>query len=218
MKKTGYTTQRGALSFLFGIATLALLQLPSILFAEPPGNPPPGKPLACKDKIQVSMNGDGCTVVSVGMVLENSQDQCLDHYAVEIRNELEWSIGNVVCCEDMGQTLTVHVTDTGSGSQCWGTITVEDLQPPTPLCVDELIVGTTGMETTFVFAWMLDNGSYDNCGQVLAYSFSPDIGDFSLAFTKNDPGYYPVQLWVTDGSGNRDFCVTIIEVKDNLLN
>ena len=47
-------------------------------------------------------------------------------------------------------------------------------------------------------------------------SFSSNVNDTVVNFTCADLGTNPVQLWVTDASGNQDFVDVDIIIQDNL--
>jgi hypothetical protein len=102
--------------------------------------------------------------------------------------------------------------------ECSSTVTVKDCKKPTPYCENGLVVEimTGGMITVNVSS--LDAGSYDNCTAQadLALSFSADVTQTSLTFDCEQLGQNAVELWVTDGAGNQDFCETFIEVQDNM--
>lgn len=88
--------------------------------------------IACNDLVQVSLDDDCYTVVTPDQILEGGSYGCYDYYTVEIYDEnTNISYGNVVTEANIGQTLTVKVTDQTNNS-CWGKIAIED-KNPTPL-------------------------------------------------------------------------------------
>ncbi len=95
-------------------------------------------------------------------------------------------------------------------------IVVVDCKNPTPVCMNGLVaeIMQTGMVP--VTADMLDAGSYDNCPGALQVSFSSDVNDTLHIFTCDELGLQPVEIWVTDASGNQDFCITFVEIQDNM--
>ncbi len=101
-------------------------------------------------------------------------------------------------------------------TECNTTITVKDCKKPTPYCKNGIVVVL--MQTGMVDVWALDlnAGSFDNCPGTLKYSFSPDISDIGNTYTCDDLGQQSVQVWVTDASGNQDYCETFIIVQDNM--
>ncbi|MFZ2898315.1 MAG: HYR domain-containing protein, partial [Saprospiraceae bacterium] len=98
--------------------------------------PNPTNTLACNDNVQISLDEDGCVEVLADMILEGGPYGCYDYYIVEVLNQFGFPAGNEVCCNLVGQTRTVRVTDPETGNKCWGTITVMDKLPPVIECLD----------------------------------------------------------------------------------
>jgi hypothetical protein len=98
--------------------------------------PNPTNTLACNDNVQISLDEDGCVEVLADMILEGGPYGCYDDYIVEVLNQFGFPAGNEVCCNLVGQTRTVRVTDPDTGNKCWGTITVMDKLPPVIECLD----------------------------------------------------------------------------------
>ena len=107
----------------------------------------------------------------------------------------------------------------GNTSSCEGRYTLEDTKPPTPYCISEIV--TVLMETdgtVEIWAEDFDNGSFDNCSSV-QISFSADVNETAKTFTCADimgnATTIPVEIWVTDESGNQDFCQAELTLQDN---
>ncbi|MBK7410672.1 MAG: hypothetical protein IPJ40_23035 [Saprospirales bacterium] len=113
--------------------------------------------------------------------------------------------------------VTYAVTD-NCGNTGYQTITVvvEDCKKPTPLCDNGLVVEIMQTQMVEVWADAFDEGSFDNCGPITSFSFSPDVTDLTHIFTCDDLGQQPVQIWVTDIYGNQDYCETFIVIQDNM--
>lgn len=96
------------------------------------------------------------------------------------------------------------------------TVVVEDCKNPTPYCKNGLIIEI--MQTGMVDIWASDfnDNSFDNCPGDLLFSFSSDVNDVGITFTCDDLGQNPIEMWVTDASGNQDFCVTTALIQDNM--
>lgn len=93
------------------------------------------------------------------------------------------------------------------------TIVVEDCLKPKVVCEDLIVdIMQTGMIE--INASEFDEGSLDNCGPV-TFSFTPDVDDVSMVFTCADLGPNTVEIWVTDPTGNQDFCEVTLFVQDN---
>jgi surface protein len=129
-------------------------------------------------------------------------------------------IPGTVNCDDIGGIVLVDlvVTDQcGNTATCTSEVTVIDDAPPTPLCISGLavILPPSGEET--IWASDLEDASEDNCSTLanLDFSFSPDVNDQSIILDCSDLGEVPLEMWVTDESGNQDFCQTSILVLDD---
>ncbi|MFK7937610.1 MAG: hypothetical protein AB8G22_29100, partial [Saprospiraceae bacterium] len=105
----------------------------------------------------------------------------------------------------------------GNATECPVAIKVEDCKKPTPYCENGLVVElmpTTGMVE--IWASDFNEGSFDNCPGELTYSFSSNTSDQGRTFTCENRGANTVQIWVTDASGNQDFCETFVNIQDNM--
>ncbi|MFT6782647.1 MAG: hypothetical protein ACJA1A_002583 [Saprospiraceae bacterium] len=110
----------------------------------------------------------------------------------------------------------------GNVQTCAAILNVDDNKAPTPYCLSEVV--TVVMETSgsvTIWANDFDNGSYDNCADQdeLRISFSTNTFDTSMEFTCEDlegvSTDFQLQIYVTDPSGNQDFCTTTLVVQDN---
>ena len=101
---------------------------------------------------------------------------------------------------------------------CHTTVTVFDGKKPTPYCKNGVVIELMNTNPAMVEVWAsdLNAGSFDNCPGDLELSFSADVNDKSRTFTCDDLGQVPVQLWVTDASGNQDYCETFVIVQANM--
>lgn len=107
----------------------------------------------------------------------------------------------------------------GNSSACEIEFKVEDCKKPSPYCksglITDLMIGTTNLGMIEVNASQLDDGSFDNCSGELIFSFSAFVIDTSRVFGCAEIGQEIVDIWVTDASGNQDFCQTTITIQDN---
>jgi len=123
-------------------------------------------------------------------------------------------------------TITFTVSDQcGNTSTCARSFSVVDGKQPTPVCIFG-IASTVMPSAGEVTIWASDfesGSSFDNCTDYdnLIFSFSPVIDgqpiDDNIVITCDDipaDGLVPVTLYVTDESGNNDFCTTFINVQD----
>ena len=101
------------------------------------------------------------------------------------------------------------ITDpSGNTSSCTSIVTIQDNIPPIAICQDISVpLDENGLAS--IHPEDIDNGSSDNCS---AYILEVDEdGKFC-----SDIGDNPVQLTITDVSGNSSTCTSIVSVEDNL--
>ena len=106
----------------------------------------------------------------------------------------------------------------GNYSTCSYKIHVIDKKQPTPVCyygLSSVVMPLGGMVT--IWAKDFNASSYDNCtpAHKLKYSFSSNPLEASRTFTCDDLGTNPIQIWVHDEYGNKDYCTTFIKINDN---
>lgn len=107
----------------------------------------------------------------------------------------------------------------GNLSSCSFTFSIADCKKPTVFCNSGLLVTIMQTGMIEVSALQLEEGSsYDNCTprEDLLISFSPNPADSVRTFTCDDVGQQLVQIWVTDASGNQDYCQTTLTIQDNM--
>lgn len=106
----------------------------------------------------------------------------------------------------------------GNYTTCSYKIHVEDKKAPSPICyygLSTVVMPLGGMIT--IWAKDFNASSYDNCtpAHKLRYSFSANPWEASRTFTCDDLGTVPIQIWVHDEYGNKDYCTTFIKINDN---
>lgn len=106
----------------------------------------------------------------------------------------------------------------GNYKSCSYKVHVVDKKAPTPVCyygLASVVMPIGGMVT--IWAKDFNASSYDNCtpANKLKYSFSENILEASRTFTCDDLGTVPIQVWVHDEFGNKDYCTTFITLNDN---
>lgn len=129
-----------------------------------------------------------------------------------------------------GTTTIKVICSDGCGNDAVGLwkVTVKDLKPPTPLCMNGLSVSLNKMGDNIFMAMIaasqFNQGSSDNCTapgnlkytvRKAAPGLTTPATETSIAFDCNDLGTQIIELWVTDEAGNSDFCTTYIIVQDN---
>lgn len=114
-------------------------------------------------------------------------------------------------------TVTYSAMDNcGNSNACQYTFTVADCKKPTPYCKNGIIIELMQTGEVEIWATDLDDGSFDNCPGGVEISFSDDTSDKSKTFTCDEVGQQNIQIWVTDASGNQDYCNTFVVVQDNM--
>ncbi len=120
----------------------------------------------------------------------------------------------------LGKYRVRYIVQDGCGNE--STIDVDfevrDCKAPVAICSNGLIVEIMQDGNITVCASAFDDKSYDNCGGPLYFSWSEDPADSCRTFTCQQTfTEIPVTVWVTDASGNQDFCETHLVIQDNLF-
>lgn len=180
---------------------------------------------ACPNDFTVEITGNQCfTSVTLPNV---TVSDCSDETFVVVNSDFGTGFGpfdNVVAGT---YNATYSAFDgCGNSTSCAITITVIDGKKPTPFCLSGLVIELMGIDTTgdgipddgMVEIWAsdFDAGSTDNCPGELSLSFSSDVNEISKTFNCLNLGVNSIQLWVTDASGNQDFCETTLVIQDNM--
>jgi len=117
-------------------------------------------------------------------------------------------------CSNLGtNTVTLIATDyDGNQDSCSTTVFLEDVAPPTANCnaTSTIYLDPSSNVATLQTA-DLDNNSSDNCS-ITNYTLSQQT--FNCSYVLSSP--HPVQLLVTDQSGNQDSCITQVYVEDTI--
>lgn len=117
----------------------------------------------------------------------------------------------------------------GMFKTCWINVTVNNDQPPTPICLGRLNVALMGMDTdndsvndqgmVDIWAKDLDHKSYSPCGfDPLQFSFAKDSIQMWRRFTCDEVGLNDVKMYLSDMHGNQSYCVVKIDVQNNSAN
>lgn len=102
----------------------------------------------------------------------------------------------------------------GNSSSCEAVLTVEDCVAPIANCYPELLVTLTEANDCAVTlnATDVNDATTDNCLGNLTYSFSADSLVAQMTFEQDDAPEVPVELFITDQSGNQSSCNSIITI------
>lgn len=116
------------------------------------------------------------------------------------------------------QVRYVAADNCNNQTACETTVKVKDCESPTPDCKTGVVVSLLSPPNNNpfvkVFASDLNDNSFDNCPGPLKFSFSADENDVSRDYSCDELGFNPVELWVSDYSGNQGFCTTNIVIVD----
>lgn len=127
---------------------------------------------------------------------------------------------------DLGtHTVLVGIYDANGnqGNACWGQVEVIDCganDPPVAIC-EEFTTVSLGIGPMTFEATLIDDGSYDDCSSTNELIYTIEIGlppsanpptATSLQLTVADTGQHDFVLWVGDGDGNWNNCVTQVQV------
>lgn len=105
------------------------------------------------------------------------------------------------------------------------TITVEDQLPPFAICDEFTVVGLGGDGQAIVNAETFDDGSFDNCGEIVSYRVrkmtnncgGPNNFAETVTFCCEERGQeVMVQFEVTDSEGLSNTCMVTVSVEDKL--
>ncbi|MCF8459885.1 MAG: HYR domain-containing protein [Flavobacteriales bacterium] len=160
-------------------------------------------PTALCQNITVQLDANGDATIVASDVDGGSTDNCgVGSIAVNV---------STFDCSDIGNNLVVlTVTDVnGNTSTCTASVTIEDMVPPIPVCID-IIAELSPAGTVTVAPGDVDNGSTDNCA-IASITLNPN------SFTCAEVGFNTVTLTVTDASGNVSTCTAQVDVQDNVL-
>ncbi|NOT38428.1 MAG: T9SS type A sorting domain-containing protein [Saprospiraceae bacterium] len=111
----------------------------------------------------------------------------------------------------------------GNINRCTQTVTLKDCKKPSPYCHNGIVTVIMPLNgVVSVWAKDLDINSSDNCtsNENLKFSFSPDINNTSITYNcdsmqKKKSITKTVRMYVTDESGNQDYCEVSIVLQDN---
>ena len=99
-------------------------------------------------------------------------------------------------------------------------VTFVERKAPTPICVNGLSAEIDShLKEITLWATDFETGSsFDNCTpyEDLRFSFSENANDINRTFDCSQLGLNDIEIWVTDEFGNQDFCITTVDIQDNL--
>ncbi|WP_187270942.1 HYR domain-containing protein [Neolewinella aurantiaca] len=161
-------------------------------------------PTALCQNISINLDASGNTAIAPADVNGGSTDNCT------LEGDLILAIDDSSFdCSDAGTLAPVVLTVEdayGNSSTCTAQVTVNDITPPTMVCMDAMVdLDGTGMGSITVDD--IDDGSSDACGIATRVLSQSDFGC-------NDVGQVMVTLTVTDVNGNSNECEQMVTVRD----
>ncbi len=169
--------------------------------------------ITCPPELEVCLYGSDCMdsiMIPLPDVIE-----CSPSISFDIASE--WGDGQGPWY-DVGPgvypVIYVVSDNCGNSSVCETVIRTADCKPPTPYCLNGLVVTLDNNQHAEAWAWFFNAGSVDNCSDHLIYSFSADTTDQYAEFGCVHEGAEIIEMWVTDEAGNQDYCETILLIQD----
>jgi len=108
--------------------------------------PTPLSYVVCNDHIIASLDVNGQAEINPDMILEGGPYDCDDKYEITIKDYKGDPLPNsIMDCNDIGEDFTVSIEYTITGATCWGTLSVEDKQPPVLNCPNRTIPCTSSI-------------------------------------------------------------------------
>lgn len=180
--------------------------------------------IICVDTVKGSVGPD-CKTGFVKFPLIQATDCSPD---LKITNNSKYSISKGA---DASGTYPVGTTEVmftvsdlcGNFSFCTVKVVVKDDKAPGVKCKYGLSADLVYMGTPIIMACVpakaFDAGSIDNCTPVknLKFSYSSNVNDTLQCFDCGDKGINQIKVWVTDANGNQDYCLTFIDIQDNMF-
>ena len=122
---------------------------------------------------------------------------------------------NTFTCADIGQVILTSVViqdESGNETICTDAVTVTVVDTEAPVCMTQDITVSVVEATNDVTITpaMIDNGSFDACGNVQDLSVSPNV------FGCEDLGVQTVTLTVTDQDNNTSTCTASVTVEEEV--
>ena len=168
--------------------------------------------VSCREKPEITLFSRADIAVTHQMLLINPAANCSDgNYRIEIFTPEGAALSNVVNYRHLGQILSFRVTETGSGKNCNGTLTVADKMAPRLDC-PTLFVPCYKPVTPAALGYPAATDNIDTITSA-HFTFKDEFLDMDC-FSKVGDHTVTAQInrtWtVKDNSGNTASCMQII--------
>ncbi len=187
-----------------------------------------GPELSCPAPLEISTGQNSC-LASLILPEPTVFDACSNTFNTTVNSTAGQVQNGVISNLPIGiHTIVYEVSDDCENtSTCSFNITVTDAVPPVAICESAHTIGLTIDEPTLVPALTFDDGSYDNCSNLLYEVRRMDAaqcpGFDGTTFSDYVPFYccdvtdiVMVELRITDASGNTNSCMVEVIVEDKL--
>ena len=174
--------------------------------------------IACNYSVVASISGNSCEKGYVKIPVPSAFDNCGEVSVYHNSKYATASGSDASGYYPIGTTWVVFSAKDKCGNiqTCTTQVVVKDLIKPKVYCVAKLITTLMpdphGNHMIQLVDNALDRGSEDNCTprHQLTFRMEPNT------FTCNNLGLNTVRMYVTDLSGNTDYCVSTIDVQSNM--
>ncbi len=144
-------------------------------------------------------------------------DGCGDNIVLTVTGSLGTTIGASVGITPGNYSVTYKATDAcGKMKTCVTAFEVFDTVAPVAICKQQLVIDFPPNCVVNVFASDFDEGSSDNCSNLLSFSFDENGNEIELELDACDIGLTNIDLWVTDGFGNKSQCQSSLILQSTL--
>ncbi|MFT6359522.1 MAG: hypothetical protein ACJAYJ_003754 [Saprospiraceae bacterium] len=162
--------------------------------------------LACDQSVQISLDVNCVAIVTPAAALEGNYG-CYDDFTVNVNS----SGTNMVNMSNLGQTVTITVTNNISGNSCWGFGTVEEKLPPQiVIACQDTILNCLQNTAPISEGGEVTPPTFSDCS-----SFNVSYFDTETAGGCNDPFMKEItRTWTAvDIFGETNFCTQVITVE-----
>ena len=180
--------------------------------------------LDCPASLSFTTNTVNCEA-AVTLPAITATDDCSDDlsYTISTPGGVVRDNGGVVVLPVGVYDIVYRVSDCSNMSQCTVEVTVSDMTPPVAICESSLKIGFGQVGGTFLQAYKLDGGSYDDCDSVTFLIARMDdtlniedhpFEDKILIECSDVDTSFMVILQVSDKGGNVSYCMVSVCVID----